>query len=69
MAARNEAFVEYQRPSLSTRTHKSSLDLPTPPACGRSSPDMMSTTRLGGASRCAVAVAPRGVRSRCQAGA
>jgi hypothetical protein len=40
MAARNEAFVEYQRPSLSTRTHKSSLDLPTPPACGRSSPDM-----------------------------
>jgi len=40
MAARGEAFVEYQRPGLSGRTHKSSLDLPAPPACGRSSPDM-----------------------------
>lgn len=40
MSAANGAFVEYQRPDLSGRTHKSSRALGEPPTCGRSSPDL-----------------------------
>jgi hypothetical protein len=40
MSMTTEAFVEYQRPDLSGRTHKSSRGDREPPTGGRSSPEM-----------------------------